>query len=559
MATFFDADAQKRKKKELSETDKISFTNHFMEGQKQKMIENPEEALISFKRALKIIPDNDAAKYEIARIYFEQNRVSESQSLIGEALKKDEKNEWYNALLAQTYISQNKLESALKIYEQILADHPDKKDYLFEIANINLFLGNNKQALEVFDRIEESFGLNEEIVREKINLYDQMGKTKEAIELLEELSAKNPNNPFYTGMLAEYYRKSGDGQKGKEKFEEILAEDPGNGMAHLSLHDIYIKEGNEEQAMYHLKKAIESDDLNIDIKMNILLTYYSIAELDSPLFPYALSLSKILAEKHPNEAKSHAIKGDFLLRDSKLEEARTSFLRAIELAPDKSIIWSQILAIDFELGEFENMVKHSNDCLELFPTNPEYYYFNGLALNQTEEYDEAVLVLNSGKSLVFDNDVLKADFYSLLGDSYNSLKDHKNSDSSFESALKLNPNNPLVLNNYSYYLSLRGEKLERAEEMIVNALRIVPDNPSYLDTYAWVLFKSNKLDEARIQIEKAIEKGGFGSGAVLEHYGDILYLLGEQELALEKWEEAKILGDTSESLEKKIKDKKYYE
>lgn len=555
-----DVVAQKKgKKKGVTEAERVAFTNHFMEGQKQKMIDNPEEALVNFNRALKVIPNDPTAKYEIARIFYDQKRIDDCQSILLEAVKEDNNNEWYNALLAKTYTAQNKLEPALKIYEKILSDHPDKKDYLFEIANINLYLGKNKEALEVFDRIEESFGLNDDILREKLNLLDQMGKTKDAIELLEDLSSKYPSNPFYTGMLAEYYSRSGNTSEGRAKFEDILKNDPSNGMAHLSLHDLLIKEGKQDEAIGHLKEAIESDDLNIDIKMNILLTYYGITESDPSLLPAAMSMTNSLVTKYPNEPKAHAILGDFLLREGQATEARESFIKAVNLAPDKTAIWSQVLALDFELGDFENMVKHTNECLELFPTNPEYYYFNGLALNRNEEHEKAIDILNSGKELVFGNNQLKTDFFSLLGDSYNELEDYKNSDKSFNSALALDAGNSLILNNYSYYLSLRGERLEDAEEMIKKALASNLGNPSYLDTYAWVLFQSEKYQEAKIQIEKAIENGGMGSGAVIEHYGDILFKLGEVDKAMEKWEEAKILGDTSDSLEKKIKERKYYE
>ncbi|MEM7161471.1 MAG: tetratricopeptide repeat protein [Bacteroidota bacterium] len=553
-------EAQKKKKnKGLSEREKIAYTNYFMEGQKQKMIENIEEALEAFQKALNIVPNDPTAKYEVARIYFDQKRVEDCQNAMLDVVKVENDNEWYNALLAQTYMAQNNLEPALKLYEKILNDHPDKKDYLFEIANINLYLGKNKEALETFDRIEESFGMSDEILREKLALYDQMGKTQDAIDLLEDLSKKFPANPFYSGMLAEYYNRTGDGQKGKEKFEEILENDPANGMAHLSLHDIFMKEGEQAKAMGHLREAIESDDLGVDLKMNVLLNYYAYTESDKNILPDIMKVVEAFVAKHNDEAKAHAVNGDFLLRENQTEKARQSFIKAVELAPDKTAIWSQVLALDFELRKFEEMIKHTDECLELFPTNSEYYYFNGLALNQNSDHEKAIDILNSGKELVFDNKALKVDFWSLLGDSYNAIRDYKNSDKSFDAALKIDPENALILNNYSYFLSLRKEELNRAEEMITKALNQFPSNASFLDTYAWVLFQNEKYEEARQQIEKAILNGAGSSGTVVEHLGDILYKLGDEAMALEKWEEAKRLGETSESIEKKIKEGKYFE
>ena len=505
------------------------------------------------------MPEDAATKYEIARFYYDEQRIDDSQKLMAEVVKIDSENEWYSSLLAQTYTAQNKMSEALKVYQNILKKHPDKKDYLFEIANINLFLRNYKEALENFNDIEKSFGINEDIVREKLNLLDQMGKTEEAVRMLEDLSARFPLNPFYGGMLSEYYHRSGEVEKGKDRFEEILNEDPENGMAHLALYEYHLNESNRIEAIDHLKKAMASDELNIDMKMNILLNYYSKTEMDKTLLPEALELVDILMEYHPNEAKSHAINGDFLIREGKIIEARDEFLKAVELDPARTPIWSQILAIDFDMREFGLMIEHTDECLELFPTNPEFYYFNGLALNRNNEYEKAISVLNSGKELVFDNDILKTDFLTLIGESYNYTQDYKNSDKSFEKALTLQADNALILNNYSYYLSLRGVKLDRAKEMIKKAMQIVPGNPSYIDTYAWVLFRAKNYEEAKTQIELAIAKGGGNSGAVLEHYGDILFKLGEEAEAIEQWKIAQSLGDNSDSLDKKLKDKKYYE
>jgi hypothetical protein len=49
------------------------------------------------------------------------------------------------------------------------------------------------------------------------------------------------------------------------------------------------------------------------------------------------------------------------------------------------------------------------------------------------------------------------------------------------------------------------------------------------------------------------------SAEVLEHYGDVLYKLGDHEKALEYWIKAKNKGQGSDFLEKKIMEKKLYE
>jgi predicted negative regulator of RcsB-dependent stress response len=58
-------------------------------------------------------------------------------------------------------------------------------------------------------------------------------------------------------------------------------------------------------------------------------------------------------------------------------------------------------------------------------------------------------------------------------------------------------------------------------------------------------------------METAIRNGGEKNGVIVEHYGDILYMLGDVEKALEQWKKALEIGDTSEFINEKIKQKRY--
>ena len=93
--------------------------------------------------------------------------------------------------------------------------------------------------------------------------------------------------------------------------------------------------------------------------------------------------------------------------------------------------------------------------------------------------------------------------------------------------LEINPKDTYVLNNYSYYLSLRNMDLDKAEAMSRKANELDPNNGNSQDTYAWILYASKKYTEAKEWIEKAILNGGEKNAVILEHYGDILFKLGD--------------------------------
>ena len=195
--------------------------------------------------------------------------------------------------------------------------------------------------------------------------------------------------------------------------------------------------------------------------------------------------------------------------------------------------------------------------MTLFPDQPLSYFFSGLAKIQLKKYTEAIDDLNTGVKLVVDDKVLEVNFYSSIGDAYQEMKNFEKSEENYEKALAINPKAEGVLNNYSYYLSLRGEHLEKAEAMSKLSNEIKPNSASFEDTYGWIMYKQGKFKEAQIWIEKSLQHGSDKSATVLEHYGDVLYKIGEIQKALDYWQQAKSAGDgASDQLDKKILDKK---
>ena len=95
--------------------------------------------------------------------------------------------------------------------------------------------------------------------------------------------------------------------------------------------------------------------------------------------------------------------------------------------------------------------------------------------------------------------------------------------------------------------------------MSYQANTLEPDNGTYQDTYAWILYQKQNYLEAKEWINKAIENDGYKSAVIIEHYGDILYRLGEIKNAVNQWKKALVLEPGSDVLQKKIKDKKLYE
>ena len=178
--------------------------------------------------------------------------------------------------------------------------------------------------------------------------------------------------------------------------------------------------------------------------------------------------------------------------------------------------------------------------------------FSGIAYTNLGEHDLAITALETGLDLVFDNKPLQENFYFYLASAHEKAKNFNKCDSYFEKALKLNPNNALLINNYAYSLAQRGQNLTKAIELAQKANQLVPLQASFLDTKGWVQYKLKNYSEALEILKVAIDAGGNTSGEVLDHYGDALFQTGNKTEALIYWKKAKELGVDNPFIDQKI-------
>jgi tetratricopeptide (TPR) repeat protein len=543
---------------ELTDKTRVEFEHLFFDGAREKLLGNYDLAETNFLHALRVNPTSAATMYELGTVYTFQNNKNQALIYSKKAALADPKNIWYQLLYAECLKDNKQPAEVAVVYEKLLQQYPDRIDFYYELANAYLYTNKANDALKIYAKIEERIGVTEDASMQKIKIYKNINNSDKAIEEAKKLINAFPKEGKFYGILGELYQEKGLNEKALQAYNDLLRIDPTNAYVHLSLADYYRNQKQNEKAFDEIKIAFKSKDLDIDTKIKILLSYYSITETYTELKTDADELCKIIVEVHPDEAKAFSMYGDFLYRDKKLEQARIEYRKAIALDKEKYALWNQLLIIESELSDYEAMEKESKEAIELFPNQALPYFFNGASNVQLKNYQQAVDVLTEGKNFVFDK-LLLAQFYANIGDAQNQLRNYTASDSAYNKALETDPNNVYVLNNYAYYLSLRNVNLEKAEQMSKKTNELEPNNNSYQDTYGWILYQMKKYDDAKIWIGKAVDNGGRNNGTLLEHYGDVLYQLGDKENAIKYWQDAKKAGGTSDLIEKKIIEKKLYE
>jgi tetratricopeptide (TPR) repeat protein len=547
-------DASKTAANILTKTD-LDLIFHFHNATREKILGNYDEAIRNYRKCLSIDPNHAASAYEMGIIAMNAGDPVAALAYSAIAYNKDPDNLWYGLLHAETLKANRKFSEVGKLYEKLIKNNPDRSELYLDYSNVLLTNKKTGDALDVLNRLEKVSGPQMELSVQKQRIYLKEGKLDMAVAEIQKLIDSNPDEPRYHLLMAEVYSANDMQDKALVCYQKALAIDPDDPYINLSVAESYRQKKDVDGAQPYLRKAFGSSELDIDSKVKILVGYYLMSENDESLKKNANELLDITMTTHPNDPKSWALGGDFSFRDKDYATAQQRFERAVELDKSKFAIWSQLLYVDSELSDYNKMLLHGKEAVELFPNEPSVYLLYGLALMQKKQNEEAKNILEQGVKLVVDNDPLTAQFYANLGDVYYRMKQMEQSDKAYEDALALTPNDTYVLNNYSYYLSLRKEKLDKAEVMSKKANELNPGSSSYEDTYGWILYVQGKYDDALIWLNKAYEHGGSKSAVILEHIGDVYFKLQQPEKALEYWIRAKDTGTGSDFLEQKVQQK----
>ncbi|MDX2173102.1 MAG: tetratricopeptide repeat protein [Bacteroidota bacterium] len=536
---------------------KIQFSGMYIDACAARMKGNLKEALDLFIECRKIDPNSIPVKYELATVYKLLGNIelaTENAKLCAES---NPKNEWYQLILIDCYNANKQYTQSIKLYESLVKNFPSKTEFKEDLAVEYARLGQFDKSFKIYDELEKIYGANEQLTIYKVKLLKEQKKYKEAESELLKLSASNPTEGRYYAYLAEFYEEQHNSQKTKEMYDKIVEVDPNNPTVNLALSDYYNALNKPTEAFDYLKKAFENPDLDAVTKASITYSYYKRAE-ERPESNYkkeGIELTKIFLQVHPQSPEANGVYADFLMLDGKTKEAANYYYISALNEKSDFRIWNQLLFLYDNLRQYDSLEHLSSRAMELFPSQPITYFFNGFANIQLSKYKKAAQSLKDGLEFVVDNKVLMKDFLSNLGDAYNYTKEYQKSDKAFEDALKIDSDNTYVLNNYAYYLSLRNENLEKAEKLSKKTNELQPNNRNYMDTYGWILFQQKKYKEAEEWLGNA-SKMGPKNPNILEHYGDVLFKLNKPEEAFIQWNLAKQAGGSSELLLKKIKEKK---
>ena len=384
-----------------------------------------------------------------------------------------------------------------------------------------------------------------------VNVYREQGRTDEAEKLLIEIINIEPDNLNYRGLLAEFYRSTGENNKAIEIYRSLFEEDPGNALLQLSYLDFILSERKYNEVCAFLNTLLINDKVNFDDKLRlfgrILNDTTLVREKSNDLVLSALVF------KADNNNKPAAILAIVELYDiiGKKQEAINLLEEYLTNDQGNYFIWERLLFLYNDIQNTDKLYSTAKKASSLFNMIPAPKLMLAFAATDRGEYELALKQLNNVRILVNEQEEYMVQILSLEADIYYRQGQWELAFQKFDKALEYNSSDPLILNNYAYFMAEQNYDLKRSRELIEKCLKI-DSNPTYLDTYAWVLYKQGKARKAEDVMDALIEAGDVNDPELWEHIGFIKSSRKKCDEAILAWGKALDLDGTKKYLKEEI-------
>lgn len=486
-----------------------------------------EQALQEFQRAAADDPNNETLILEVSRRFLLNKQPEQAlEFLLAATARGNDSGEIY-ARLGSVYARLGRNEQALAANRKAVKNAPH-----FLIGYQNLFLNllqskQGEEALKLLDDAGKVAGADADFLISVADLYQNYvlqfptqrdAVTVKALAVLTRAVALQPADPQTRLRLADGLHQLGDPKRAAEIYLPLLGHLEDLPMVQenvrAKLAEIYLRSDDRARARVQLEAIARNDPANPQV-------YYFL--------------------------------GSIAYDDKRWADAAEQLKKTVLLSPNFERAYYDLAAAQLAGDDAAGALHTMEQMRARFPQNFLGEYLSALAQARQKNYLEALKHYVSAEIIAKAGEPkrLTAEFYFEVGTAHERKGDLAEAEKCFERALVMKPEFPEAQNYLGYMWAERGEKLERARDLIEQALKAEPKSPAYLDSMGWVLFKLNQPKEALVYILKAVELNEEADATLYDHLGDIYAALDEPDKAREAWRKSLAVED-SEIVRKKL-------
>ncbi len=523
----------------ISPDDEAEAMDYYIRGVSAFENEDYQEALDYLNIAYLKIPGSSGVNYAMADAYLALQDYPNAEYYAQIAIDLEPENIWYHKKLVEIYVESRQNNMALETLNNAREHFPGDTEILFQLAALYAEFRDFESSNEVYDKILSARGSDFEIHRHKYRNYIQLDNPDAAIEELMMMRKLEPDNLNTIHTLSQLYMELNDTASAQQVLLEAKERNARNPETLILLADIYIKEAKWDSLGNTFVSIIEDPLFSASQKMELARFLY-LKHQSLPNQPILTEQTERVLESfsrnEPDFGDAHLLTAEFYLNKNEISSAIKKLELVNRVMPEESEAWRQRLRLMFSEGLYNEVIDAGTEAVEHVQDDAVIHFFVGSAYMLTNLHTDAADWLEEA-ILMPSRSNFRSVIYNTLGDVLVELDRWEDAVESYEKALQLDSSNHNAMNNYAYFMSVREEQLEYAEELALRAIDYEPENAAYLDTAGWIYFKKGEFEKAKEYIKNSIETG-HASAEVYEHLGDVYEQLGQLSDAVSWWEKA---------------------
>ena len=517
-----------------------------------------EEAILVWESMLPYVKQEPALYFYAAKSYAALAKPALALELAKRANELSPYSLDYGLFYSDLLLQARRFDEMITCLRQLSQYDESQPDVNLLLAQAYLWNEQGDLALEALEKANRWVGEYPEIIRTKQFILLKKQRLREALTLGEQLMDQEEGEALFSWDQMDVAWELSKGDSLRDAYLGLAARFPEEGQIPLLLTHVYLQAKDFGAALGQLHAASSDRSLQPEMISQVALKVFELID-SKEKWSAALDVPQHFIQMYPLEPRFYAIQGDLYVSAQNFSTGLASYLQAARMGKSKLEVWARIVQLDFELNAIDSAIVHAQEALVLWPTHGFFHFQKGFGQYIKGDLLGSLISLEMAKDNLKPQDAWDVQLYSILGDVYQANKRYRDSEKSFDYVLRKQPEDEHVLNNYSYYLSLRRERLIEAASMSKKLVQRFPTNGTYLDTHAWVLYQQGLFAEALVYLELAVADKEQVGATVWEHLGDTLYRLKRLDDALDAWKHAKKLAGENQLLDKKIEMKRIIE
>jgi tetratricopeptide (TPR) repeat protein len=482
---------------------------------------------------------------------------------------------WY--LRGALYTSANRIEKAGEAFDKAFAADATFLSPQLATVRLKVKLGRFDEAAALLDQLEKAKPQNAdnpEMRFARIEVLTGQGKLDDAISLLDKLLAEQPREVPYRLLKAKLQREKKDFDSAERTLWAIIDIDPASEPTYAALFDLYDDDSNPRndytQFVRLLKRVQREIPTSRIARLKMAEWYAANRAIDR-----AEELLRQLLKENPADIEATAKLASTLGLADRWADAEKLLLDQLEKRPDDGGLMRLLEEVSQKLDHMEQFFPRKEAFLNRQKPSFEIAVLKAQLYDQWSKPDQALAALEEAvklkpertgplritlaqlylradrldKALEQVDLALKeqpdkaADLYYFKSSVYASKKQQDKAELALQDALKADPDHAPSNNDLGYLWAEAGKNMVDAEKMCLKAVAAEPEKGEYLDSLAWVYYKFGRFDEALRRLEEARTKPGGDDPVILEHLGDTLWRLKQNDRAADFWRAALRLAE----------------